>query len=224
MSAGVQIEVDTRAVTRSLAAYALASRKNLDEVLEKKGRDLGIKLFQGYRARQWGGAARRAGIARSELVARTAAGRGTKIRESILRGFRAEVVTAPKVRDAKSARGKAAARRRRASIWQKYVGREIAARQRGIGVLAASFLWFRKRKASSGNRGIEYVRNRTGRPLGGVEKGADFLRIQGYTAGLGAVGARYGIIRRALLLVQADMDVYLARKQDEAARLSGLRR
>lgn len=215
-----------------LGLYAKASGKSMDEVLEKKGRDLGIKLYQGFRAVRWGGNAGTQGniLAFAELRARTAAGRGTRVRASILAQMDASRQTLAQARvgllRARALGPLTVAQRRelrtnvrrRANLWRAAVGAEVRARGRGVGVLAVSFLWFRKRQ--SRERGTFFVRNRTGRPLGYVEKQPNSLRIVGLTPGLDVVGERYGVVSAAVNAVTADMIPYISRKLDAAARAS----
>ena len=94
-----------------------------------------------------------------------------------------------------------------------YVGKEVALRQAGIGMLAASFLWYRKRISQA--KKTYYVPNRTGKPLGYVERGDGFLRIVGEAEGLDVVDARYSIVQAALARETADIAEYLTRKELE---------
>lgn len=203
-------------------AYDATNKRTTAELLAKKGRDLGIKLFEGFRAVQFGGDPKQRGIARSELAARAATGRGTKVREALMQRYRSArrdltfsvrsfgqgrryATTAAERAEAR--RDGRAARQRRADLWRKIVGAEIALRQSGIGVLAASFLMFRNR--SSQARGTYQTPNRTGRPLGSVTVTDDSMEIASYATGIGTVESRYGIVDRALNASADDMLVYL---------------
>jgi hypothetical protein len=227
----VPLTIDTSQATAALqrlntalGRYALETGKSLEDVLAKKGRDLSIKLFQEFRSRQWGGegartAATRKSLAGLELRQRTQAGEGTRLRPSLLAAYRAE--KGNKIRSALARRS----RRRvkltsgRLTIWQKMVGKETAARARGIGVLAASFLWFRRAGKGKGRR---FVRNRTGRPLGFADVGDRSLHIVGLGsvgsagAGIGSVDVRYGLSKRAIDRVSADTEQYLVDRQAKA--------
>lgn len=208
----IRTETNLAAFNVVLTRYMDATGKLPDEVLEKKGRDIGIKLFQGFSAHKFGGPGKkRAGLARAELAARTAAGDGTKVRASLMKEYFAK-----RGQLRAESTGTLGNINRRVRLWQSIVGREIALRQRGIGVLAASFLWFRGRTSKA--RGTYYVRNKTGRALGSVEKGNGFLRILGYTEGLAGVDVRYGIVSRALNEARADMLIYVERKERELIR------
>lgn len=206
-------------------AYDATNKRATSELIAKKGRDLGIKLFEGFRDVQFGGDPKRRGIANAELAARTASGRGTKVRPELLARYRtARAQFGKEIRRYGQARRKArqsgtldqwsaardqgnAIREKRRELWSSIVGAEIALRQSGIGVLAASFLMFRNR--SSQARGTYQVPNRTGRPLGSVTVTDDSIEIASYAAGIGTVESRYGIVDRALNASAADMLVYL---------------
>jgi hypothetical protein len=233
------IEHNLASLNSALERYAAASGKTMDEVLEKKGRDVGIRIWRGFSEKKFGGPGRkRVGLARAELAARTAAGEGTRVRESLLHAYARQrkqlaidrlPLLEQKEKGLLSRSGRAALRKNlglRANLWRATVGREIALRQKGIGVLGASFLWFRAR--SNQARGRFFVRNKTGRRLGYVEKGEGYLRIVGLKEGIGIVDARYLVVATALAGALADTEVYLARKQEEAfqaslRRLVGLR-
>ena len=90
---------------------------------------------------------------------------------------------------------------------------ELAARESGIGVLAASFLWYRKR--SNNAMGTFLVPNRTGKPLGYVERTENAMRIVGETPGLGTVDAKYSVVVGAINTATADMVDYITRKERE---------
>jgi hypothetical protein len=198
-----------------LSVYMALSRKTPDEVLEKKGKDLGIRLYQGFRARRWKGSRKvGTGVAWRELRARSRQGRGVKVR-----AMREPSEKAPETYLAyRRLRGAAGTVRRllvrqKTSVWQKRVFAELQARQRGIGVLAASFLWFRYRANNA--RGRYLVQNKTKRVLGWVEKGEGYLRIAGETEGLARTDARYQVVNTAIAEASADMVPYIERKYAE---------
>jgi hypothetical protein len=231
----ISIETNMAAFNSTLAQYMALSSKTPDEVLEKKGRDLGIRLFQKFSAVKYGGpGARKAGLAKLDLKARTADGRGTKLRPSVLQEYLQQRTAlrrdAAEIKSGISGYAGALSKRDanknnrtilksaldRINLWQSYVGKEVALRQRGIGVLAASFLWYRKR--SSQARGTYFVRNQTSKVLGYVEKGENFLRIVGETEGLAKVDSRYGIVSAAIVEAQQDMVEYINTKQSALSR------
>lgn len=211
----------------TLARYIAATSKSVDEALEAKGRDLGIRLYRGFTAHRWG-RGRGKNIALAEQAARRAQGRGTRVRPSLLAKYQSERAAfnsslrsvGQRLRQARTSgtldqksgalEDRALLRRLRSNLWRTIVGREISTRQSGIGVLAASFLWFRKR--SSQAKGTYFVRNRAGNPLGYVHRAAGLFQIVGQTEGLTQVDARYGIVRTALQGAEQDMLVYLNQK------------
>lgn len=236
----ITVHADVRELdllNRELGLYAQLSGKTIEETLDKKGRDLGIQLYRGFSEAKWGGPGKAAGIAKAELAARTAAGRGTVVREVLRRRYRE--VRAELNFDVRSygqarrqarehgtldqwtaARDKGnAARRKRAHLWRRIVGEETALRQSGRGALAASFLLFRRARRFSTSKGRmvdsltrDFVKNRTGKAAGYLERGPGFLRIVGLTPGLAEVDARFSIVERSARAVRADMAPYLRRK------------
>ncbi|HNZ63506.1 MAG TPA: hypothetical protein PKH23_04175 [Bacillota bacterium] len=204
------------------------SKKLPNQILEKKGRDLGIKLFEGFREHQFGGNPKRKGIAAEELRQRSSQGRGIRVRPSLrkryeqgrehltysVRSFGQGARRSLLLSDYREAKREGrAARKRRSALWKKAVGMELAARESGIGVLAASFLWYRKR--SNNSMGTFLVPNRTGKPLGYVERSENALRIVGETPGLSAVDAKHSVVVGAINTATADMVEYVTRKERE---------
>lgn len=224
----ISIETSLASFNAQLARYMELSKKLPDQILEKKGRDLGIKLFEGFREHQFGGNPKRKGIAAEELRQRSSQGRGIRVRPSLRKryeqgreyltysvrsfgqGARRSLLLSD-YREAK--RDGRAARKRRSALWKKTVGMELAARESGIGVLAASFLWFRKR--SNNAMGTFLVPNRTGKPLGYVERSENALRIVGETEGLAATDAKHQVVVGAINTATADMVEYVTRKERE---------
>lgn len=227
------LSIDTTSATAklerlnaALGRYALETGKSIEDVIAKKGRDLSIKLFEEFRARQWGGGGRktsagRRAIAAQELRARTAAGDGTRLRRSLLDAYRSERGFKIRSALARRSRRRIKVKSGALTLWQKFVGKEISARSRGIGVLAASFLWFRRTGSDKG-AGRRLVRNRTGRPLGWADLAARSIHIVGRGSGpdgqtgIGEVDARYGLAARAIERVSADTEQYLAARQARA--------
>lgn len=227
----IEIKARLEALVAVFPRYAVLARKTTDEVLDQKGRDLGIRLFQGFRAQRWGGSTAQKGrdLALAELKQRTLAGKGTTVRPSLLRRYeekRRELAgNLSGIFDAAQSRAGSARvtlrdfsrrerrqrdriRGKRANLWRATIGREIRARARGIGVLGASFLWFRKR-FSKGQ--INFARNRSGVTLGYVERDAAALRIVGLREGLDVIDARADVVAGALAGALADINTYLDR-------------
>ena len=228
----ISIETSLASFNAQLARYMELSKKLPNQILEKKGRDLGIKLFEGFREHQFGGNPKRKGIAAEELRQRSARGRakgnGIRVRPSLrkryeqgrehltysVRSFGQGARRSLLLSDYREAKREGrAARKRRSALWQKAVGMELAARESGIGVLAASFLWFRKR--SNNSMGTFLVPNRTGKPLGYVERTENAMRIVGETEGLAATDAKYQVVAGAINTATADMVDYITRKERE---------
>jgi hypothetical protein len=223
----------------TLAKYIAGSSRTADEVLEVKGRDLGIKLFRAFRGRQWGGAGLKRNLAKAELARRTALGQGTRVRSRLLDAYHAARAKANSVLRSIGQITRAdyfkgsidqrlrlnnqrhAVRAARANLWRLFVGRETALRQKGIGALAASFLWFRSRK--NNQQGRFYVRNKYSNrpPLGYVDKAPGSLRIVGQTPGLSTVDARYGIVSRALASSEIEMRDWMLQRTLKALNLVG---
>ena len=224
----ITIETSLASFNAQLARYMELSKKLPSQILEKKGRDLGIKLFEGFREHQFGGNPKRKGIAAEELRQRSSQGRGIRVRPSLRKryeqgreyltysvrsfgqGARRSLLLSDYMEAKRDGR---AARKRRSALWKKTVGMELAARESGIGVLAASFLWYRKR--SNNSMGTFLVPNRTGKPLGYVERTENAMRIVGETPGLGTVDAKYSVVVGAINTATADMVEYVTRKERE---------
>jgi hypothetical protein len=231
---------DLDRLMRGLLEYQRTrSKLTWQEVLEKKGRDLGIKLSEATKDRQWGGSGGGKGIAEAEMRARARGGRGTLLRKSLADEYAARAAAAKSAAgrvlggshmNRISTRGmtkeaqrqiaairKAESRRFNGRLRQEFVGKEVGLRQRGIGVLAVGWLWYRRKKTRAGTT---FVLNRTGRKLGYVHIGENTLRMVNVQAGIGEVVERYGIVRKGVNTVLRDMDVYMAQKQGRAIGLT----
>ena len=196
------------AVSRKLKEYVRVTGKTAFDVMDKKGNDLRIQMFRGMFEKKFGG--RRKGrnktIAYLEFARRSKAGSGIKVRSDV------SVDGAPAV----DKNGKPL------SEWQRKVWGELAARTKGQGLLGIAFL---KNKWSK--PGGRIVRNKMSRKLGMLAKyttdesvlanSASFT-LEGFVDGSKTVSDRYGIAAKALSRVGADIDKYLARKLDEAAK------
>lgn len=232
----ISIESSLAQFNARFARYAELNKRMPDELLEKKGRALGIALFKGFREHQFGGAPKkRRGIAEDELRQRSSQGKGILVRSSLLERYKqgreyltfsvrsfgqsARYATLKADRQEAKRDGRAASNRR-AHLWQRIVGQELKMREAGIGVLAASFLWFRKR--SNNARGTFLVPNRTGKPLGYVERTENAFRIVGETEGLAATDAKHSVIVAAINSEMADLETYIARKERENREATGL--
>jgi hypothetical protein len=188
-------------LNKFLTKYQLASGKTFDEVIEKKGNDLRIKLFQGYWEHRWGNK-RTTGF--TELRRRTRQGLGTLVRMKQLDSKYA--AKAPQV----DRLG------RKLSAWQKAVWQEVYRRQVGVGILGVSFLSKRFREKKGGTRYLVDNVSKTFGTLVRIIKREHQFTIEGFTPGLAKVGQRYGAISKAINAVSEDMIPYLNRKLGEA--------
>ena len=236
----------------ALRLYLPAVNVSTTEALHRKGEDLLIQLFRGYRAQRWKGSrkgsARSVGIAFAEMRRRAKSGRGITFTKQITtpsKGAPVETTARRKLRgpDGRLRSGSVPVV---LSTYHRLVWSELARRQGGIGVLAVSFLTQRRRQRYSTSQARyvrlsgallrankiaasreETVKSRTGETLARVTLAPNSFVIEGYTSGLNAIGNRYGIIAGALRAVRKDMQPYLARKYgegfQEAAALAGLR-
>ena len=189
-------------LNKRLREYLDLSCKTTEEVVSKKGNDLRISMFQKFKEHRWGGTSGSKGIAVAEWRAR---GYKIKVRKSLL------------------AKARGLKPKKHVNAWARAVGMELKARQRGIGVLGASFLvrrWDSKRR--------KLIVNTTGRK--GRTMLAEFAfdahpisdsceyTATGYRPGLDVVSGRYHIASMAMSEVSADMEKYIKRKQEEAMR------
>lgn len=221
----VEVVEDLQALNAELALYMEVSKKTAAEVLEKKGRDLGIQLWRGFwELRTKGGKA-----AFSGPMFKAAEKRGwrTKLRSQVIEDEPYLGIWQAR-RQVKARRDKAGdlvASGKRRSRRGLLVAQELARRQRGAGLLGASFLAFRKRNDKTAANGWRLVENRS-RKLGllsRVTSGEDadgnaFFRIQNFTPGVDTVGEKNSIFAKAIGAVRADMATYLVRKQMTALR------
>jgi len=207
----VAVSVDMARFNAALAQYMAKTSKTPAEVLEKKGRDLGIRLFNGFRDRKWGGVGKHPRLARAELAARTATGRGTRVRASLMAEYLSQRTALRSALKSfvgpKTDQQKVSDIKKKVSLWQSFVGKEIGLRQRGIGALAASFLWYRSR--SNNAVGTYYVKNRNGVNIGFADRGDGYFRVVSDADGAALVDSRYGIVATALTGMADDMIQYL---------------
>jgi hypothetical protein len=215
---------------RAFGEYAKVTSKQPQEALEHKVKALGIALWKGFTAHQFGGTPRQKGVGILELAVRTAAGQGTRIRSTLMAEYLANrAIFRAKAKAIKqslrnfggtldqwsgSMSALDANREERIGLWQSIVGREVKARQAGIGQLGAAFLWYRRRGKGEARR---LVLNRGGKPIGGVEVREGQAVITGRVEGLTTVDGRYGVVVGALRDETADTMKYVKEKQDAAA-------
>jgi hypothetical protein len=225
----LSVESNLAAFNAAFSEYVAYTSKQPQEALEHKLNNLGVALYKGFTAHEFGGVPRRKGVALGELAARTAEKRGTKVRAELLAQYEQQ-------RDAlrdesrqmkhdlasfngsnKDWKGMASALVangiKRIGAWHAIVGKEIKLRQSGIGELGAAFLWYRNRGKGENQR---LVPNRHGQTMGSVTVEEGSATIVGSVAGLTTVDARYGVVAQALSDETDDTMDYIKRKQDEA--------
>jgi len=214
MSSLIAVQDNLAAFNATLRRYLFLTQKSPDEVLERKGKDIGIKLFQGFYAKRWKGSRTGKGVAWKELKARSKEGEGIKLRP----GIQADPAAPQTYMAYRKIRGAFGSVRKllvpmKTSEYQKKVFAELRMRQSGIGVLGASFLW--TRKLSNQERGTFYVRNKTGKALGSASHTPGEFEIIGDVAGQHDVSERYGVEAQALSNAREDMVKYFNEKHLE---------
>jgi hypothetical protein len=224
------IQDNISAFNAAFAEYVAYTSKTPQEALEHKLNNLGLALYRGFTAHEFGGVPRKRGVAIGELRARTAEKRGTRVRGTLMAEYEGQRDTLRK--EAKQMRrdladfngsdkkwkgmGSAllANARKRIGAWHDIVGREIALRQSGIGELGAAFLWYRNRGKGEARR---LVPNRKGQTIGSVTVEEGVATIIGSVDGLTTVDARYGVVSQAISDETDDTMQYIKNKQDAAA-------
>ena len=208
--------------------YLATTSKRADEVIRKKGRDLGIRLYKGFEQHKWGGPGKHPGLAVSEQQKRRAAGEGTQVRDRLLEIYREsrkaldfDVRSAGQqlrranesgTLDDWSAATALRSRKRalRDALWQKIVKAELGVRQSSIGFQAAAFLMFRKR---GGELVSAAMQNRKGEEIGAVRVGEASLEIESRVPHTAETAAENRIVDDALAESAADMLEYLRAKE-----------
>jgi hypothetical protein len=233
----LSIQDNLEAFSRAFGEYLAWTSKAPQEALERKVKNLGIRLYQGFTAHRFGGVPRRRGVALSELRSRTDGHRGTTVRPELLAQYEVQrtalLAQRTELRAERrtllgSYRGKGQALAfvaasidlaknalRRVGAWQAIVGKEVALRQSGIGELGAAFLWFRSRGKGENQR---FVLNHSGRPIGSVSVDDGQAMIVGDVAGIGTVAERYDIVAKAISDETDDTLRWIAEQQDLAAQ------
>lgn len=224
------LETNIAAWNSAFADYVKFTSKTPQEALEHKVKALGIALWRGFTAHQFGGVPRNSGVAVAELAARTASGRGTKIRGSLLAEYQ-------NIKNSLNAKAKsirqslknfggtldqwsglqaatAANRNERIGAWQSIVDREVHARQTGIGELGAAFLWYRNRGAGEARH---LMLNRRGKTIGSVDVSDGVALIAGNVDGMTIVDQRYGVVNQAIADETDDTLKFVKERQEQAA-------
>ena len=221
------------AVNEALEQYRKINVKlTTAEILEKKGRDLGIQLFRGFWAlRQKGVTASMknpADAVFSGPMFKQAEARGwaTKIRATELTGPYASLYDAgATARLLKNRKGDYLLRKDAAPTKQALlIAQELATRQRGVGLMGVSFLSKRWRRRDPIKGGDYLVQNTSGKLglLSSVEQvvdasGGGFFRLKSQVPGLSNPAVpTSSIIAAALAEVRRDMLVYITDRQGKA--------
>jgi hypothetical protein len=234
ISVEVQDELD--ALNATLALYLQVSSRTTEEVLRGKGIELGIRLREGFKdlaskgrhkghfegpffdeakKRGWRTKVRKYYAIRQPYISIEDHGRMAYAPYRGKRGKSRKALwrTGQRDEDKRSRRG-------------LYIAQELYRRQVGIGLLAASFLMFRKRKNKDSPKGWDLVENNMSRKFGTLsrvtsgtdEEGNAFFRIENMTPGIVSVGERHGIFVKAFQEARANMVQRLIEKQTTALR------
>jgi hypothetical protein len=192
MSADVR---DILRLQRNLKEYARVRAKvSKDEILNKKGNDLRIRLFRGFWSHRW-----KKREAKNLLKNLLGSGKGIHVRLMQLVAPWAGRIPAT---DKKG---------RPLNDYQKLVAQEVLRRASGIGILGVSFLRKRWRYRKEGRYLTENRTRGFGRAVS-FQKTDDEFIITGWTPGLARVAAKFGILGKAIREVSADLETYLSRK------------
>jgi hypothetical protein len=181
----------------TLLEYIRQTKKLPSEVIAKKGVDLRIKMSQGMKRLAWKRG--RKGGAMREQMRRFRQGKGALVRDRQGRSPGNDKKGRPLNR------------------WQSSVKNEMERRERGVGVLSATFIDRRWRRARTGR----FLSQNTSRTFGTIlitEQTADTFHMTATTPGVSDVATRYGVVRTAMEQVRADTEKYLTRKANEAAQ------
>jgi len=211
-------------VNEALVEYIRYTKLSTDEVLERKGRDLNIKIFQRF----W---SLRVRATRAQRSKANAVFTGPLFDEAKARGWRVklrkgiELQARYRLARAKT-RGGPKTKRNRLNDRALLVAQELATRQRHSGLLGVSFLqrrWRRGTPIARGGGGPFLSTNKSGQ-LGIIstvekkwtpEQGS--LKITSHLPAVGIMDRKHGFLAGALAAVLADTMIYIDRKQKELA-------
>lgn len=219
------MDTDLEKLTTLMRRYMMVSSRTPSQVMRHKAVDLGFKLRAGFREHRWGRGDRT--IAFAEFVRRRAAGKGLKIRKSMMEEY---LIMKDSGKLSKNFRrfyrhhvrdgGKKAI-----TAWQGMVIRELKLRTASIGSLGQMFNWMGKNSNLTKMTGIAIAKGMKGRPLGFLKLEDDNAMIVGFAdAGAGPrpidkVDERYGITRSAIEELRTETvdhlrDAHLARYRE----------
>lgn len=209
------------AFNRALFDYIKVSKKLPSQVVAEKSQDLRIKAYKEFDRHSWKSG--RKGGAQDYGKLRHMTGEGTEVRPSILAKVRAgtahrfDKTKKKRKRDRALDKNGTALSGQRLAVWL-----ELRARSAGVGYLAASLLDRRYRKPKKGapleERRLVLNRNKKGSTLTTMELTPFRYLISMESSGAVPYDRKYNAANNAVQAVNADMDIYLTRKANEAAQ------
>lgn len=196
------ITVDTTEIdrlNRNLKTYSeLRYRMTEDEILNKVGNDVRIKLFKEFWARRWKPGGKKSVSALARKMA--SGGKGFKVRTNqLIAPWEGKIPT-------ETRRGKPL------NMRQKLVAQELMRRRAGAGLLGVAFL--RRRWRYKKDRKYLARNFHTGKigDAATFKKRVGSFEIEGLKEGLGKIASQYGIVNKALSAASANIEVYIGRK------------
>jgi hypothetical protein len=222
MPVAVNISVpEIAGFNRRFVEYVKLSKKLPSQVIAEKSNALRIETFKEFAKHSWKEGAKTGAQDYGRL--RHISGEGTRVRPSIRDKVRAgtahrfDKTTKKRKRDRALDKNGKALYGQRLAVWL-----ELRARSAGVGYLAASLLDRRYRKPRKNDplqeRRLVQNRNKKGSVMTVMELTPSQYSIQMWARGAEKVNARYNVAENALRNLNADMDVYLTRKANEAAQ------
>lgn len=189
---------DLDRLNRNLKDYAkIRYKMTEDEILNKVGNDLRVKVFKEFWAKRW-----KPGKANVSTMARkmAAGGKGFHVRTN-------QLVSHWDSRIPKETR-----RGNPLNMRQKLVAQELLRRRAGSGLFGVAFL--RRRWRYKKERKYLAKNFHTGKigDAASFRKRDGSFEIEGLKDGMGEVASRYGIENRALRATSANVEVYITRK------------
>ena len=222
MNFEVIVREDIGKLNEELALYMELSKKTAQEVVDKKGLDLNIKLFRGFWAlRTKGGRNAWKGPMFDQAAAR---GWRTKLRKRVVEDepYLSIYQFGYFSRRVKRKKGMGTQTDKHRSRRGLLVAQELARRQRGAGLLGITFLQRRWRSSQAKGRYFATNKSRGLGTLSMIESGpledGAFFRVRVFTPGIDTVGEGRGIFATAIRQVREDTAIYLVRKQMESLR------
>jgi len=206
---------------RRFVEYVKVSKKLPSQVIAEKSNALRIETYKEFAKHSWKEGKK--GGAQDYAKLRHMSGQGTKVRDSIRAKVRAgtahrfDKTTKKRKRDRALDKNGKPLYGQRLAVWL-----ELRARSSGVGYLAASLLDRRYRKPRKNDplqeRRLVQNRNKKGSVMTVMELTPFQYSIQMWARGADEVNARYNVAQNAVRNLNADMDVYLTRKANEAAQ------